>query len=71
MRLAPVFFFVVAVILVSGTEAAVARGIFKDPAHPGKCVIDGLVLNAGQVARHPKRCERILCGQNSEAEIQS
>ncbi|XP_016958671.1 uncharacterized protein LOC108030325 [Drosophila biarmipes] len=71
MRLVVVIFAVIAVLLVSNTEAAVSRGVFKDPAHPGKCVVDGLVLQKGQTARHPKRCERIICGDKSEAEIQT
>ncbi|XP_017026155.1 uncharacterized protein [Drosophila kikkawai] len=70
MRLALVSL-MVAVLLASATEAAVSRGNFKDPAHPGKCVVDGLVLNAGQQARHPKRCERILCWNNGDVEFHS
>ncbi|XP_052854087.1 uncharacterized protein LOC128263239 [Drosophila gunungcola] len=69
MRLAIGVCLVVAVLLVSESEAAVARGIFKDPAHPGKCVLKGLILEAGQSARNPKSCERILCGENSTVEI--
>ncbi|XP_017116494.1 uncharacterized protein LOC108138664 [Drosophila elegans] len=68
MRLAIGVFLVVAVLLVSESEAAVSRGIYKDPAHPGKCVLEGLILEAGQSARNPKRCERILCGENSTVE---
>ncbi|XP_017003903.2 uncharacterized protein [Drosophila takahashii] len=71
MRLAIVVFTVIAVFLVSETESAVSTGVFKDPAHPGKCVVDGFVLEEGQTARHPKRCERIVCQANSEAQLQS
>lgn len=71
MRSSTVLLAAIAVLLVSGYEAAVVRGVFKDPAHPGKCVLEGLVLEKGQSARHPQRCERIICGENSAAEIQS
>ncbi|XP_017003904.2 uncharacterized protein [Drosophila takahashii] len=71
MRPAVVFCTVIAVFLVSETESAVSRGVFKDPAHPGKCVVDGLVLEKGQTARHPKMCARIVCQDKSEAQIQS
>ncbi|XP_022226594.2 uncharacterized protein LOC111076874 [Drosophila obscura] len=67
-----IFLLIAAVLLVAiETEAAVSRGIFKDPAHPGKCVVDGLVLNDGQSARHPKMCARVVCGKNSEGQIQT
>ncbi|EDW39622.1 GL15427 [Drosophila persimilis] len=64
---------VIAALMLVGTqtEAAVSRGIFKDPAHPGKCVVDGLVLNDGQSARHPNMCARVVCGKNSEGQIQT
>ncbi|KQS70997.1 uncharacterized protein LOC26526202 [Drosophila erecta] len=71
MRPATVLLVAIAALLVSGYEAAVSQGVFKDPAHPGKCVLEGLVLENGQIARHPQRCERIICGENSVAEIQS
>ncbi|XP_017079200.1 uncharacterized protein LOC108113184 [Drosophila eugracilis] len=71
MRLATVVCLVIVVLLISGSESAVSRGIFKDPAHPGKCVVAGLVLVKGQIARHPQRCERIICGDNSQAEFHS
>ncbi|XP_039493823.1 uncharacterized protein LOC120453263 [Drosophila santomea] len=71
MRSATVLFVAIAVLLVSGYEAAVSRGVFKDPAHPGKCVLEGLVLEKGQIARHPQRCEQIICEENSAVQIQS
>ncbi|XP_043063850.1 uncharacterized protein LOC108101257 [Drosophila ficusphila] len=71
MGLATGLFLIVSVLLVSSYEAAVVRGVFKDPAHPGKCVVDGLILEKGQGARHPKRCERVVCEDNSNAQIQS
>eukprot|EP00099_Drosophila_melanogaster_P001592 NP_001097204.1 uncharacterized protein Dmel_CG34215 [Drosophila melanogaster] len=71
MRSSTVLLAAIAVLLVSGYEAAVVRGVFEDPTHPGKCVLEGLVLEKGQSARHPQRCERIICGENSAAEIQS
>ncbi|KAH8282679.1 hypothetical protein KR054_009087, partial [Drosophila jambulina] len=71
MRLASVICLMFAVLLASSTEAAVSRGNFRDPKHPGKCVVDGLVLRAGREARHPKRCERILCGGNGDVEFHS
>ncbi|XP_016974154.1 uncharacterized protein LOC108040949 [Drosophila rhopaloa] len=71
MRLAIGIFLVVAVLLISESETAVSRGIFKDPAHPGKCVLHGLILDAGKSARNPKKCEQIMCEANSSAQIHS
>ncbi|XP_016941098.3 uncharacterized protein [Drosophila suzukii] len=71
MRLVVVIFVVIAVLLVSKSQAAISRGVFKDPAHPGKCVIDGLVLEKGKSARNPKWCEQIFCEDNSMAQIHS
>nr|XP_016929540.1 uncharacterized protein LOC108009553 [Drosophila suzukii] len=69
MHLATVLFLVVAVFLIAGIEASQYRGKFEDPAHPGKCVVEGLVLEAGQTGRHPKECARVDCGEDIEAEI--
>ncbi|KPU74423.1 uncharacterized protein Dana_GF26392 [Drosophila ananassae] len=69
MRLAVGISLVFAVFLLADSEAAVYSGIFKDPAHPGKCVVEGLVLNSGQTARHPKKCERVHCGENGNVEF--
>ncbi|XP_016988711.1 uncharacterized protein LOC108051210 [Drosophila rhopaloa] len=71
MRGAIAVFLFVSVFLVSENEAAVAVGFFEDPAHPGKCVLEGLILDAGQTARNPNKCERIVCSANSMAQIQS
>ncbi|BFF95456.1 uncharacterized protein DMAD_12856 [Drosophila madeirensis] len=73
MQLLTGIFLLLAAVLLLGTqsEAAVSRGIFKDPAHPGKCVVDGLVLNDGESKRHPKMCARVVCGKNSEGQIQT
>ncbi|KAH8328092.1 hypothetical protein KR067_003954 [Drosophila pandora] len=71
MRLAVGIFLAFAVFLLSGNDAAVYRGIFKDPAHPGKCVVEGLVLSSGQTARHPTKCERINCGSDGNVEFHS
>nr|XP_017094889.2 uncharacterized protein LOC108123960 [Drosophila bipectinata] len=69
MRLAVGIFLAFAVFLLIGSEAAVYRGIFKDPAQPGKCVVEGLVLSSGQTARHPTKCERINCGNDGDVEF--
>ncbi|KAM8717290.1 hypothetical protein ACLKA7_004056 [Drosophila subpalustris] len=60
-----------AALLLPKSEAALARGIFKDPAHPGKCVVKpNLILSPGESARYPDMdCARIMCGQNSHATI--
>ncbi|EDW64914.2 uncharacterized protein [Drosophila virilis] len=60
-----------AAMLLPTTEAAVARGIFKDPAHPGKCYIKpNLILNPGERAKYPDmECARIICAEHSMAEI--
>ncbi|KAH8238877.1 hypothetical protein KR038_005702, partial [Drosophila bunnanda] len=71
MHLVSVVCLMAAVLLAPGAEAAVSRGNFKDPTHPGKCVVDGLVLNIGQQVRHPKRCERILCEENGDVQFHS
>ncbi|XP_034471940.1 uncharacterized protein LOC117779752 [Drosophila innubila] len=60
-----------AALLLPHSEAALAQGIFKDPAHPGKCVVKpNLILNPGQNARYPDMdCAGIMCGENSHATI--
>ncbi|XP_034475311.1 U-scoloptoxin(16)-Ssd1a-like [Drosophila innubila] len=60
-----------AALLLPHSEAALARGIFKDPAHPGKCVVKpNLILSSGQSARYPDMdCARIMCEQDSHATI--
>ncbi|XP_034097433.1 U-scoloptoxin(16)-Ssd1a-like [Drosophila albomicans] len=60
-----------AALLLPHTEAAVMRGVFADPAHPGKCVVKpNLILNPGQVAQYPAiTCARIICEDNSHAQI--
>jgi len=69
MHLPTAVFLVVAVFLIAGIEASQYRGKFEDPAHPGKCVVEGLVLEAGQIGRHPKECARVDCREDSEAQI--
>ncbi|KAL7741249.1 hypothetical protein ACLKA6_015135 [Drosophila palustris] len=58
---------------LSHTEAAVTSGIYKDPAHPGKCVLNSnLILSPGEMTKHPDlQCARIVCRDNSYAEIQN
>ncbi|XP_030382902.1 uncharacterized protein LOC115630471 [Scaptodrosophila lebanonensis] len=53
------------------SEAAILRGVFKDPAHPGKCVITpSLILSEGQAAKHPTMdCARAICGKDGHAQI--
>ncbi|KAH8298015.1 hypothetical protein KR018_004400 [Drosophila ironensis] len=70
MRTAVGIFLIVAVLFV-GSETAVSHGNFADPAHPGKCVVEGLVLSPGQTARHPKNCQRIICGQDGATTFHS
>jgi len=60
-----------AALLLPQSEAGLLHGVFKDPAHPGKCVIKpNLILNPGQEASYPDmECASVRCGQNSEATI--
>ncbi|KAH8377019.1 hypothetical protein KR093_002768 [Drosophila rubida] len=60
-----------AALLLPHTEAAVARGIFANAAHPGKCFVSPqLILNPGQTANYPEMgCARIICEGNSQAQI--
>ncbi|XP_013116916.1 uncharacterized protein LOC106094260 [Stomoxys calcitrans] len=45
-------------------------GFFKDAAHPGKCVYDGLVLSSGEEGKVKGKCIRVLCGKEGFARIQ-
>ncbi|KRF98742.1 uncharacterized protein Dwil_GK27604 [Drosophila willistoni] len=64
------FLLLYAIFCFLGTsEAAVAFGVFKDPAHPGKCVVESLILSPGQSGRHPSMCARVNCLENSVAQI--
>ncbi|KNC28168.1 hypothetical protein FF38_04347 [Lucilia cuprina] len=65
-----VFLFLI-LSVCSLTFAALSQGYFKDPAHPGKCVYQGLVLSAGEEGKIPGACARMLCGSNSFAEVQT
>ncbi|XP_023170377.2 uncharacterized protein LOC111599077 [Drosophila hydei] len=60
-----------AALLLAPTEAAVARGIFKDAKHPGKCYVsENVILSPGEYAKYPKMdCARIICASGSMAEI--
>ncbi|XP_065370541.1 uncharacterized protein LOC135962504 [Calliphora vicina] len=51
-------------VLVVANRAAVGRGIYKDPAHPGKCVVDGSILSPGEEATHKSHCYRMICGND-------
>ncbi|KAI8127334.1 uncharacterized protein LOC111687592 [Lucilia cuprina] len=48
-------------VLVVANRAAMARGIFKDPEHPGKCVVEGLILSPGETAKYPHGCAIMTC----------
>uniref|UniRef100_A0A1I8PUX8 Single domain-containing protein n=1 Tax=Stomoxys calcitrans TaxID=35570 RepID=A0A1I8PUX8_STOCA len=39
----------------------VARGIFNDPKHPGKCVYEDLVLSPGEEGKPKGQCIRFMC----------
>lgn len=64
-------FLVILMMFVSYGEAAVARGIFKDDKHPGKCVIKpNVILSPGETAPYPDMgCARVICEQESMAQI--
>lgn len=66
-------FVVTLLSLLSHSEAALARGIFKDDKHPGKCVIKpDLILSVGESAPYPDMdCARVICQTGSEGEIQT
>ncbi|XP_065371805.1 uncharacterized protein LOC135963761 isoform X1 [Calliphora vicina] len=51
--------------------AAESIGFYKDPAHPGKCVLDNLVLSAGEEAKLPNDCALFICGNESFGTIQT
>ncbi|XP_065354347.1 uncharacterized protein LOC135948820 [Calliphora vicina] len=67
------FLIVLAFILsvCSLSFAAVSVGYFRDPAHPGKCVYEKLVLSAGEEAKLPNRCARFICENDSFGSIQT
>ncbi|KAM7360657.1 uncharacterized protein ACRADG_006721 isoform 1-T1 [Cochliomyia hominivorax] len=47
-------------------EAAVSRGVHKDPDHPGKCVINDIIMSPGEIVLNPfNKCRRMICGANS------
>ncbi|XP_037816889.1 uncharacterized protein LOC119607159 [Lucilia sericata] len=50
-------------VCIVANRAAVARGTYKDPRYPGKCVVGDLIVSPGEEATHPfSRCGRMLCG---------
>ncbi|XP_055921095.1 uncharacterized protein LOC129952512 [Eupeodes corollae] len=60
-------------VFVTLSSAAISRGQFKDPKHPGKCAIkSNLILSPGEKIKNPDiACGRIICGQDSNAEFQT
>ncbi|XP_037806389.1 uncharacterized protein LOC119600307 [Lucilia sericata] len=66
------FFIVLSLILsvFSLTFADESAGFFTDPAHPGKCVYEDVILSPGEEAKLPGQCARFSCGENSFATIQ-
>ncbi|XP_011290794.1 uncharacterized protein LOC101896276 [Musca domestica] len=61
----------IALLCTSLSMAAVARGFYKDPAHPNKCVIKemNLILSPGDLVPHPTPgiCVRVECLKDSLA----
>ncbi|XP_065371807.1 uncharacterized protein LOC135963761 isoform X3 [Calliphora vicina] len=51
--------------------ALVTLKLFKDPAHPGKCVYDNYVLSVGEKAKLHNDCALIVCGRESFGVIQT
>ncbi|XP_075144658.1 uncharacterized protein LOC142219660 [Haematobia irritans] len=43
------------------TFAAVGRGNFTHPDHPGKCVYRNLILSAGETGYPEGKCVRFIC----------
>ncbi|KAM7361533.1 uncharacterized protein ACRADG_012538 [Cochliomyia hominivorax] len=69
MKFLIVVLFILSVCAVSFASEAV--GFFRDPAHPGKCVYENLILSPGEEAKIPNDCGRILCGDDGFATIQT
>ncbi|XP_065354578.1 uncharacterized protein LOC135949048 [Calliphora vicina] len=63
--------FVFILNICSESFAAEYSGIFKDPAYPGKCVYENLVLAAGEEAKLPQECGVIFCENDSFATVQT
>ncbi|KAM7342341.1 uncharacterized protein ACRADG_009803 isoform 2-T2 [Cochliomyia hominivorax] len=57
--------------LVIASQAAIHRGLYQDPAHPGKCVMDGKILSPGEHDQNPEGCGRRICGSGSMVEFHS
>ncbi|KAM7360658.1 uncharacterized protein ACRADG_006721 isoform 2-T2 [Cochliomyia hominivorax] len=58
--------------LICLNRAAEMSGFFKDPKHPGKCVVDGIIMSPGEEVLNPKgECSRVFCGEESYAVIQT
>ncbi|XP_075144659.1 uncharacterized protein LOC142219661 [Haematobia irritans] len=53
------------VTLIGATFAVESRGIFKDDAHPGKCVYKDMVLSPGEEGKVKGECERIICNKDN------
>ncbi|KAH8419481.1 hypothetical protein KR222_008396 [Zaprionus bogoriensis] len=66
-----IFLVALMVLLLPHTEAAVARGLFKDAKYPGKCVVKAnLILSPGESAKYPDmECARVTCEDDSYAQI--
>ncbi|XP_034097432.1 uncharacterized protein LOC117563297 [Drosophila albomicans] len=70
MRATTISVICVLAIVLSTTEVhgAVSIGVYKDDAHPGKCVVDAdTILDEGQVVT--RKCTRISCGEGSFVEF--
>ncbi|KAM7343154.1 U-scoloptoxin(16)-Ssd1a-like [Cochliomyia hominivorax] len=59
--------FKLSLILLFVTEiwSATSVGEFKDPDHPGKCVIYDQILSPGETIQTPGECEQVLCHEKS------
>ncbi|XP_046810634.1 uncharacterized protein LOC124420722 [Lucilia cuprina] len=50
---------------ISSGLAAAFYGFYGDSAHPGKCVINGLILSPGEVYYNQTKCEKTTCDEKT------
>ncbi|XP_013116912.1 uncharacterized protein LOC106094255 [Stomoxys calcitrans] len=55
------FCFALFMALFATGFASLLHGVFKDDAHPGKCVYKGLVLAPGEEGKVKGECLRVTC----------
>lgn len=47
------------------TEAGITEKYFRDSKHPGKCVVEGIVMSPGEKIKHPTmECAEVTCNNS-------